>query len=475
LSELKEPLIPLTVALQQRGSRSLLSSLHAQLRTAILDGRLKPGLRLPSTRALARSHGVSRNTVVAAYDLLLSEGYVVARQGSGTLVAESVPASRRSARPKRASPSSRGIPAPSAPSLRYSFQLGVPDAGKFPYDVWRRMQAKSMKWFRHQPAQSDDPQGLYPLRQAIAQHVSFARAVACGPEDVLVTAGAQQAFDLLARTLTAPRRSVVAVENPGYPKLLTAFAGRATRIAAVAVDADGMIVDRVPAGARVICVTPSHQFPLGAVLSAQRRTQLLELAARRGAVIIEDDYDGEYRFVDRPLDSLQTLDRSQSVFYVGTFSKSLLPDLRIGYVVAPPWAMRALIEAKSRSDGYCSSMLQMSIASMILEGHLARHIRKMLRIYRQRRERLMQGLNGRLSQWLEPLPSMAGLHATARLNAGIDDRALAREAQNHGVGVTPLQRYYLGRPAMQGLVFGYGNLDESAIDEALRLLGRAFT
>ena len=406
-----DPLSPLPITLPPRGSRSVLSSLHHQLRSAILDGRLKPGMRLPSTRALAAGLGVSRNTAVATYDLLLSEGYVSAHRGSGTTVAKSLPRlaksggllhrshSQRNLNPfwRRCSEPLHYYPAAAA---RFSFQVGVPDPASFPYDTWRRLYGRVLRRLHAKPALSFDAQGLGALREAISQHVSFSRAVACGPDDIVITAGAQQAFDLLARVLTTRDRTTVALEDPGYPPLRAAFEAQGARMAPVPVDQEGLIVDRVPARARLVCVTPSHQFPLGAVMSAGRRAALLELCQRRGMVIIEDDYDGEFRFVDRPLDALQTLDRAQCVFYVGTFSKSLLPDLRVGYIVAPPWALAALVVAKQTSDGQRNTMAQATLALLIREGHLARHIRKMQGIYSRRRQVLLEGLGSVLGNWL---------------------------------------------------------------------------
>src|ERR1700683_3806112 len=307
------PLSPLPITLPRRGSRALLSSLHNQLRLAILDGRLKPGIRLPSTRALAASLGVSRNTAVATYDLLLSEGYLSAHRGSGTTVAESPPRppirrgllhrshSERNLNPlwRRCSKPLHYYPAAAA---RFSFQVGVPDPASFPYDTWRRLYGRVLRQLHAKPALSFDAQGLGALREAISQHVSFSRAVACRPDDIVITAGAQRAFDLLARVLTTRDRTIVALEDPGYPPLRAAFEVQGARTASVPVDEEGLIVDQMPARARVVCVTPSHQFPLGTVMSAGRRAVLLELCQRRGMVIIEDDYDSEFRFVDRPFD-----------------------------------------------------------------------------------------------------------------------------------------------------------------------------
>jgi len=333
-----EPLLGLPVVLPQSGSRLLLISLHNQLRTAILDGRLKPGVRLPSTRALAEGLRIGRNTAVAAYELLLGEGYLVVRRGSGTAVAELLPsrsnpaaeAARRGLQRRlnrywrdRTLPQRRQAGAPP----RYNFQVGAPDAANFPYDIWRRLRGRIERRLRSGLPLAADAQGLPALREAIAQHASFARAVACGPQDIVVTAGAHQAFDLLARILTTAGRTTVAIENPGYPPVREAFAAHGARIAPVPVDAEGLVVGNIPAAARVVCVHAVPPFPLGAVMSARRRTALLDACSRRRAVIIEDDYDGEFRFADRPLDALQTLDRMGSVFYVGTFSKKPSPGL----------------------------------------------------------------------------------------------------------------------------------------------------
>jgi GntR family transcriptional regulator/MocR family aminotransferase len=460
-------------------------ALRNQLRAAILDGRLKPGVRLPSTRALSMAYGLARNTVIAAYDLLLSEGYISARSGSGTAVAESLPARvnrRKSGGGRRPDQRLNGfwrgralVPHEESPAMpRYAFRLGVPDALKFPYDVWRRLEGRVERRLRGGLELPDDPQGLPALREAIAQHVSSARAVACGPADIVVTAGARQAFDLLARVLTTRGRTTLAIENPGYPPVRKAFAAQGARIAAVPVDSEGLVVTGIPSQSQIIYVTPSHQFPLGAVMSARRRTALLDLCRHRRAIVIEDDYDGEFRFADRPLDALQTLDRSQSVFYVGTFSKSLLPGLRLGYIVAPPWALAALVAAK-RIAGQCGAMTQAAVALLVREGHLSRHVRKMQRIYSQRRALLLDGLHSELGKWLEPLPSVAGLHIAARLTVAGDENAMVARARDAGVGIGGLAPYFTSRPSMRGFIFGYGSIDDEAIREGLVRLRRVMS
>ncbi len=478
-----EPEISLALRLPRRRSRRQQRDLHAQLRAAILDGRLRAGTRLPTTRALAVAYGISRNTALAIYDQLASEGYLFARGKAGTFVAA---VSSGAVRRTDASPAHRcgrlnphwraqalSIPAPATIAPALDFRLGVPDQSQLPAAIWQRLGARAWRALSKRPATYGDAQGQPALREAIARHVSFARAVACAADDVIVTSGAQQAFDLLARVLVSPRRNVVAIENPGYPPLRAAFAGAGAALVHVPVDGEGLIVERLPQGARAIYVTPSHQFPLGVAMSARRRKALLDFARRRGAVVIEDDYDGEFRFSGRPLDALQTLDRDDAVFYVGTFSKSLFPALRLGYVIAPPWARTALIAAKHAVDGHCQVVAQDTLAAFIAEGHLARHVRRMRRVYAARRERLVAALAGEFAPWFELLPSIAGLHVAALASASVDVPAFVQRARLRGVGVYPLREYYATRrSARDGLVFGYGAIDEAGIAEGLTRLRR---
>jgi GntR family transcriptional regulator/MocR family aminotransferase len=479
-----EPLLALPILLPQRGSRLLLRDLHRQLRAAITDGRLRPGARLPSTRTLAATCGVSRNTAVAAYELLLGEGYVAAKHGSGTRVADSLPLRPRE-KGIAATPGSdrrlnrvwrgRALAPRMNPgaALPFSFQIGIPDPRSFPAEVWRRLSGRVLRTLRQQPTYPIDAQGQAGLRREIARHVSYTRAVSCEADDVVVTAGAQQAFDLLARVLVTPGRTTAALEDPGYPPLRASFIAAGAKVSAVPVDAEGLIVDHLPRQARVICVTPSHQFPLGGVMSARRRGELLDFAQTHRAVIIEDDYDGEFRFGDRPLDALQTLDRAASVFYVGTFSKSLLPGVRLAYIVAPPWARPALIAAKALADGHCCTLTQDTLALLIAEGHLARHVRKMQRIYAGRRDRLIEGLKSGCAEWLDPVPSAAGLHIAAVSKKVVDEAALVAEARKLGVRVHALGVNYVRRPVKRGLLFGYGAIEENDIAEGLTRLRRA--
>jgi GntR family transcriptional regulator/MocR family aminotransferase len=474
------PVFGLDMKLPARGSRGRLRALHAQLRDGIAQGRLQAGLLLPSTRELARACGVSRNTAVAAYDLLASEGYVVTRAGGGTFVAAVAPRRVQRAsvttqaggdrrlnaywRGRRVTPPSPGL------AVEFDFALGLPDKGEFPFDIWRRLSARALRALSKTPAAYAEAQGREALRRAVSAHVSHTRAVSCTADDVVITSGAQQAFDLLARVLVTPGKTLVALEDPGYPPMRRVFEALGARIAPVPVDSEGMRVDRIPPAARIICVTPSHQFPLGMPLSMVRRKALLELARRRDAIIIEDDYDGEFRYGGRPLDALQTLDSAQCVFYLGTFSKSLFPALRLGYVVTPPWALHALIAAKQDSDWHCAVLPQDTLASFIAEGHLARHVRKVRHVYGERREAMLDALRRHLASRLEVLQSDSGLHIACTQKSPGRTGGLVARAQAAGIRLQTIDGFTMVTPPLDGVVLGLGRIPSDRIDRGVHRL-----
>jgi len=483
--DLTEPLLPIPLQLPPAGSRLRLRELHRQLHGAIVSGRLASGLRLPATRALAASLGVGRNTVVAVYEMLRGEGYVEAVPGSGHRVAalgarrRALSAERRAAiepsmQRHHLAPIYQGLAGSvdreQTPAFDCDFRLGVPEKASVHFDVWRRLSARALRSLGRRDAGYGPPRGQPSLRQAIAAHVSMTRAVACQADDVLVTAGAQQAFDLLARILVTPGKTVVAVEHPGYPPTRIAFEAAGARIVHVPVDDEGLVVDRLPRDARVICVTPSHQFPLGCVLSPRRRAALLAFAERHRAVIVEDDYDGEFRYDNRALDALQTLDRGACVFFVGTFSKSLFPALRLGFVVAPAWAMLPLVVAKERADLHCNLLAQETLAAFMAEGHLARHVRHVQRLYAQRREVLLQGLSREFGHALAPVPGAAGLHLAARATTGVEVEPLVERARRAGIGVSSIADYGAGAALPRGILFGFGAVDAARIAPGLTRL-----
>lgn len=470
--------------LPDRGSRQRMAALHGQLRAAILDGRLKPGLRLPATRELAEALEVSRNTVVAAYDLLLGEGYIEARRGAGNFVADLVMrrSDRRDARANASTIDDRlapywrnfaSLPAPMhASGFAYDFRLGIPDSRSFPYDIWRRLSARALRNLSKAAPLYDVAAGRLPLRQAIAQHISFARAVSCEAEDVVVTSGAQQAFDLLARVLVTPGRTVVAVEDPGYPPLRAVFLAAGARVLGVPVDEEGLIVEQLPHDTNVIYVTPSHQFPLGVVMSPRRRVELLEFARTRSALVIEDDYDSEFRYSSRPLDALQTLDRDDTVCYVGTFSKCLFPTLRLGYAVVPPWLRTAFVNAKHQADWHGDILAQDTLAAFIAEGHLVRHVRHMRKVYAERRNVLLDALQRYGKGRLQAYASDAGLHLAATLDASVDSSGLLARAATNAINLESLDGYTKDNPVANGLAFGLGMIDVARIDEGIAKLMR---
>ncbi|WP_431903024.1 PLP-dependent aminotransferase family protein [Nonomuraea sp. bgisy101] len=445
------------VSLSGRGE--LAAQIYRQLRDAILDGRLREGERLPPTRELASSLDVARNTVAVAYDRLMADGFLVGRAGAGTFVCAPARAAlgRRAPQGSGVQPRAVWRSIPSKTTTRtppaFDFRVGTPDLRLFPMETWRRLVAREL---RVSAAGYLAPEGHAGLRGAIARYFGIARSVRAAPDDVIVTQGAQQALDLIGRVLIEPG-DCVAVEEPGYAPVRRLFHSLGARVAGVPVDAEGLDVTAIPRAARLVYVTPSHQFPLGTPMSLARRTALLAWAERRDAVVIEDDYDSEFRFEDRPLEPLQSLDRSGRVVYVGSFSKTLAPMLRIGFLVAPASLQPALRTAKQLTDWHGEATSQAALARFIDEGLLARHVRKATRVYAARHARIAAFLADRL----ELVPSAAGLHLCAR---GEVDLAGAPE-----VAVEDLATYYAGVPE-PGVVLGYGGISLEHIDEGLRRL-----
>ncbi|AEV82691.1 GntR family transcriptional regulator [Actinoplanes sp. SE50] len=444
------------------------AAVYRALRAAIADGRLPAGHRLPASRALAADLGVSRGSVAGAYERLAAEGHLTARVGAGTFVAV--------ARTPRPAP--RAVPDPlrpragwafapvltsgSVPAPKYDFRIGIPDASLFPFDTWRRMVAAELRLRANGPGTYADPYGHPALRAAIARYLGYARSIRVTEDEVLVTNGVQHALDLIGRVLLRPG-DTVAVEEPGYPPARALFASLGARVVGVPVDDAGLVVDRLPAHARIVYVTPSHQFPLGAVLSLDRRRQLLDWARRRQSAIVEDDYDSEFRFGSRPLEPLRALDRCGRVLYVGTFSKTMLPTIRTGFVLTPPGLRDALAAARQLGDGHGQVAMQAALARFIDEGQLARHVRRARREYAARHARIA-GLLSDISG-CEVLPSAAGLHVTVLMPR--DQPDISEIAGKRGLAVDDLSRYGGDRP---GLVLGFGAVDPALIDEGLALL-----
>jgi len=474
--------------------------LYGGLRAAILEQRLKPGARLPSTRALATTLGLARNTVHGAYDQLLAEGYLETRHGSGTYVAASLPDDALRAVAGRASNGTvdRGAapapvpagtvgqrlsnwgrrvaeiaPAPyAAPSasLPIDFRHGRPDVVHFPIDEWRRAASRQLRQMDHDDLWYGPPAGLPSLREALAEYLGRARGVRSTPEQIVVTTGTQQAVDLISRLLVEAD-DVVVVEDPCYPGARRVFEALGATLLDVPVDEHGLRTEDLPERpARLVYTTPSHQYPSGATLPVSRRLDLLRWAERHDALVIEDDYDSEFRHVGRPLEALQGLDRAGRVAYVGSFSKVLYPALRLGYLVAPPALVRLASEAKRLLDLQTATPGQEMLAELIQSGQFEAHLRRMRRVYRGRRAALLEALERELGGLATPGPSDAGLYLRLVLAEGLDEEAVARQAAELGVAVYPAGPYFARPVARPGLILGYAALDEAGIAEGIRRL-----
>ena len=471
------------------GRHDLAGQIYRQLRAGIVEGRLAGGVQLPSTRDLARQLGVSRKTTLDVFERLLSEGFLRSRAGAGTYVAEGLQRlpGEKSAHAKAAEAGkvvvrakarplwdevAKSIAMPrSGPDLTYDFVGGMTDKSLFPFDVWRtcvnqalRAQARGRGVYR-------ETAGEQELRLAISRYLAFSRAVTSNWEDVLVTQGAQQALDLMARVMLRPG-DVAAVEDPGYPPARACFAALGAKVVAVPVDGEGLVVSRLPKNARVVYVTPSHQFPLGMPMSLERRVELLEWAQQRGAVIIEDDYDCEYRFEGRPMEPLKSLDRAGLVAYVGTFSKTIFPELRMGYVVPPASLLGPLSRARQVGDWHGCTFMQTALANFMLNGEFARHLRRMHKHYAARRAMLLSHLQNGLGEWFEPVVPTAGIHLAARLEAPLTEASVIEAAHAASIGLYGLTRFYVRARPQPGLLFGYGGIGVEQIDSALTTLAR---
>ncbi|MFM9436666.1 GntR family transcriptional regulator / MocR family aminotransferase [Janthinobacterium sp. CG_23.3] len=458
------------------GGRDLAGQLFRQLELAIRSGRLADGQQIPPSRLLAQQLGLSRKTVAHAYARLTLERLLVGRVGVGSYVC-APPAPRAQARPAAALAGAAVLRkwqrmatpllhAAEQGSARYEFLGGRTTPGHFPQDEWRRCVLHALRQDVQTRGRYGATEGVPALRQAIARHAAFSRGLVCTAAQVLVTNGTQQALDLLARLLLEPGSSV-AVEEPGYPMARLLFASHGARVVGVPVDEEGLLVERIPRGVSLIYVTPTHQFPLGMQMSLARRHALLARAREIGAIVVEDDYDSAFRYEGRPADSLQSLDRHGIVAFVGSFSKVLLPELRLGYAVLPEALMPAALKVKHVGDWHCASMAQHALAKFIDDGHLLRHIRRCHAIYAARRERLRQWFDGALAPWFTLVPATAGFHVAALCHAPLDVALLVRLARRADVGLYPLAQFYHDTPPRQGLVIGYGAIDLLDIDVAL--------
>ena len=448
--------------------------LYGQLRAAILDHRLRPGARVPSSRNLAKQHGVSRGTVVAAVDHLRSEGYLETRVGAGAFVATTMPdeaiavtTRKVGGAPKhkaRATLSKRGLLSgqdvlalPASHSLGKAFRAWEPAIDLFPTNLWSRIAGRVLRRAPRSLYGQGDAKGYLPLRKAIAEYVGGARGVHCDAEQIIVTSGAQQALDLASRLLLDPGDSAW-LEDPGYPLALRVLQAAGAKIMPVPVDHEGLDVkwgQRHAPTARLAYVTPANQFPLGTAMSLERRLSLLNWAATEGSWIIEDEYDAEYRYSGRPLAALQSLDRAGCVIYVGTFTKMLFNALRLGFLVLPAPLVEPFAAARTLTDRHPPTLDQAILAEFILDGHFGHHVRRMRQIYAERMEVLCDAANRRLVGVLQVEEAASGMRAIGWLKTGEKDIAVAERARARGLEIMALSQFSQRHSQPGALVLGF--------------------
>jgi GntR family transcriptional regulator/MocR family aminotransferase len=465
------------------GRKDLSGEIYRQLRHAIVDRRLRPRDRLPPSRELARELAVARATVMVAYERLAAEGFVEVRQGAGTFVGELVARPRRDGathRPSGVLQPRRILQSVVLPTVfenraRFDFRTGLGDASLFPDTAWRRAVTRALRSSATTAGIYEHPAGHHDLRAAIVRHIGVSRGVAASADDIIITNGTQQALDLLARVLLAPGDGI-AVEDPGYDPPRQLFRTLGLRVLGVPVDREGLVADALPRGVGAVYVTPSHQYPLSVTLTLPRRQALLAWAEQNNTAIIEDDYDSEFRFGGRPLEPLQTLDAKGRVVYVGSFSKTMLPTLRLGFMVTPPSLRDALHRARFVSDWHSSALAQAALARFIDDGDFARHVRRATVIYRQRHEMLAATISRDFADHLELMPSTTGLHLTALARRMSPDQitAVARRAAERGVAVQTLSSFAMSKRPQAGIMLGYGAIPTAHIEEGLCLLRACF-
>ncbi len=490
-------MVPLALSLDPRSSTPLHRQLYDEIRAAVLAGRLSASARLPSTRALAADLAISRNTVAGAFDQLLAEGYIESRTGAGTFVAKELPEELLRVSAGARTPTGPGTPgpqlskrglmlastpvAPVAPVGRdgvsaCAFRPGIPALDAFPRDLWGRIAARQYRQSKFDLFSYGDPAGHPPLRRAIAEYLRAARGVNCTWEQVIVTSGSQQALDLAARVLL-DAGDTAWVEDPGYFGVRGAWTAAGVRCMPVPVDAEGLSVaqgELLAPHARMVYVSPSHQYPLGVTMSLARRMALLTWARRGSAWIAEDDYDSEFRYAGRPLAALQGLDTSGRVIYIGTFSKVLFPALRLGYMVVPDGTVDAFAGARALADRHPPGPSQALVAEFLVEGHFARHVRRMRTLYAERQAALISAAHREWDGLLEVSPADAGMHLVAWLPEGTSDREASSRAAAAGVSAPPLSAYchaaVHGAIARPALLLGYSAVNARKIQEGARRL-----
>lgn len=475
----------LVISLDRSSNIPLYQQLAEELRLAVLEGRLKSGEKLPSSRTLAKSLKISRFTVTQSYEQLVSEGYFLTRSGSGTYVCPEIPdewLKTKSIEPlitKQTEFSQLSQVGRQLNALKHlkipqsraeiSFRFGTPALKQFPMQQWRKILYRHCQKSPEYLNYMADAAGYFPLRIAIANYLGRSRAVRCTPEQVIIVNGSQQALNLIARLILDPE-DWVAIENPGYLGARNCFVGQSANLQPIPITSEGIDIDFLAQCNRkfkLVYVTPSHQFPTGVTLSLSKRIALLQWAQTTGTLIIEDDYDSEYRYESQPIPALQGMDKSQSVIYVGTFSKTMFPSLRIGYLVVPQSLITTATNAKWLCDRFTPLLEQYALTDWITEGYFERHIRKMRQLYNQRRQVLIKAFQQYFGAKVTILGANAGIHLMIRIKTAIPDAIIIQKAAAVGVGIISARKYYLN-PQHQGeFIFGYSQLEETEIEQGI--------
>jgi GntR family transcriptional regulator / MocR family aminotransferase len=482
----------LVITLDRALATPLYQQLATALRQSVLQQRLKPNHQLPPSRLLAKSLAISRATVTQSYEQLVSEGYFEARCGAGTFVCPRLPEEYLHTEGiDRSEVDSIALPRLSrfgsdlmtidrlkSHELRSEINFGFSSSvtERFPIELWRRLLSRHCRNSAPLLNYSSDAAGYLPLRTAIADYLGRVRAVRCAPEQVIIVNGSQQALDLIAR-LTIDPGDWVAVENPGYLGARHCFHGQGANLQGIDIDSEGINVETLSQSRqrfKLLYVTPSHQFPTGVTLSLSRRLALLQWAQQQGTIVLEDDYDSEYRYGDRPIPALQGLDRHNTVIYVGTFSKILFPSLRIGYLVVPTTWIPVVSRAKWLCDRQAPTLEQYALTDCITEGHLERHIRRMRHLYDRRRQALTHALRYYFGDRVTILGENAGIHLMAKIDTDRSDEMAIDRAASVGVGINSARCYYLTAAKMGEFIFGYAQLDEAQIDRGVQRLSQVW-
>jgi GntR family transcriptional regulator/MocR family aminotransferase len=484
----KRSTLPFTlITIDRKSKESLQEQLTNQLRQMILRGVYQPGARLPSTRALGSELGLSRNTVLCAFDQLTAEGYLEGRTGAGSFIAHTLPENMLRAE----TPAHSGIPISSAKCSRYAeraikaprvfgdlaipnqpFRPSLPAYDTFPMQLWAKLQSQTWRTASSTLLGYGDAAGYLPLRKTLATYLKEYRGVQCSEEQIILTAGSQHALHLTAKVLLEPGDSAI-IEDPGYSSAQGAFLTNEATLIAQPLDSEGMVIPKQKSKVKVIYMTPSYQYPMGVVMSLARRLEWLQFAEQHAAWIIEDDYDSEFRYSGRPIPALQGLNNGAHVIYMGTFSKMILPALRIGYLVVPPQLRQAFVAARAANGLHCQTVDQAVLNRFIEEGHFHRHLREMRTLYAARQKLFLKILRAELSEFLYATEAPAGMHLPVFLTDKVKSSAqvIATAAEKKGMTLLPLSRLTIKTKVNEGFLMGYTSFTGKRMREGIAVLG----